>query len=99
MFTRIATALAAVTLGAFFVPEAVSARTYCNTTSNGHTISRKDNGHSGSDYIMAWDRRGNLVADMSVICTGGGGNRWSAKSAYSKSEMQRLANSWCNNYQ
>ena len=99
MLTRIASALAAVALGSFAAPEAVNARTFCNTTSNGHTICRKDNGHSGSDFIRVWNPSGTVIADMSVICTGGGGNRWTAKSSYSKSEMQRLANSWCDNYQ
>ena len=99
MFIRIASALAAVALGTVGMPEAASARVHCSETSNGHTICRKDNGHSGSDYIMAWNPAGTVVAEMSVICTGNGGNRWTARSAYSKSEMQKLANSWCDNYQ
>ena len=99
MFIRIASALAAVALGTVGMPDSASARVHCSETSNGHTICRKDNGHSGSDYIMAWDRRGNLVTEMSVICTGGGGNRWTAKSSYPKYENQKLANSWCDNYQ
>lgn len=99
MLIRIASALAAVALGTFGIAEGASARVNCSETSNGHTICRKDNGHSQADAIIAWNPSGTLVAEMSVICTGRGGNRWTARSVYSKSEMQKLANSWCDNYQ
>ena len=99
MFTRIAASLAAVALGTVGIAEDASARTRCYTTSTSHRICTTDNGHSGSDYITAWNSSGTVVSQMSVICTGGGGNRWNATSSYSKSENQKLANSWCDAYQ
>ena len=99
MFIRIASALAAVTLGTFGIAEGASAQTRCYTTSTAHRICMTDNGHSGSDYITARNSAGTLVTEMSVICTGRGGNRWNATSSYSKSANQKLANSWCDSYQ
>lgn len=99
MFTRIASALAAVALGTVGMPDDASARTRCYTTSTAHRICATDNGHSGTDYITAWNPQGTVVSQMSVICTGRGGNRWSATSSYSKYENQKLANSWCDAYQ
>jgi aspartate oxidase len=99
MFTRIAASLAAVALGTVGIAEDASARTRCHTTTTAHRICATDNGHSGTDYITAWNSSGTLVSQMSVICTGRGGNRWSATTSYSKSENQKLANAWCDGYQ
>jgi len=99
MFTRIAASLAAVVLGTVGMPDDASARTRCYTTSTAHRICMTDNGHSGSDYITARNSAGTLVTQMSVICTGRGGNRWNGRSSYPKTENQKLANSWCDEYQ
>ena len=98
MFVRIAAALAAATLTSFSVPDAVSARTRCTTTSTNYQLCTHDNGRMGSDFIKVWNPNGQLVTTMNVICTGNGGNRWEANSHVSKSTNQSLASWWCENY-
>ena len=92
-----ATALIAAT--SIFVPAAVEARTTCERLGR-YNICRTDNGNYGTDHIGVFIGQTN-VAFMSVICTGGGGNRWEADrnaNYVSYGDLEALANSWCRNY-
>lgn len=77
---------------------AANAKDGCFTTSTNYTICTIDRGHSGSDAIGVWNQYDQKVAQMSVICTGNGGNRWSANTVNDRATMQALANWWCRNY-
>ena len=101
MFTNpVASFLTTVALaGACLVTgNAANAADGCATTSTGYTICTIDRGHSGSDAIGVWNQYDQKVAQMSVVCTGNGGNRWTARSSESRATMQALANWWCRNY-
>jgi hypothetical protein len=92
-----ATALIAAT--SVIAPVAAEAGTRCERA-GAYNICQTDNGHYGTDYIGVF-RGGQNVAFMSVICTGGGGNRWEGErnaSYISYNDMQTLANQWCRNY-
>ena len=99
MFKSLA-AVAAVTVcltGNVFVAEAARAGTRCVNPSENVTVCTADNGDYGNDLIQVW-KDGRLITDMKIICTGNGGNRWSAKTSAQKSDNQKLANWWCRNY-
>ena len=96
--TRVVTTLAIlpISLGA---PQAAEASTRCHNV-NGFTVCTTDRGHYGMDTINVY-RKGNNVASMSVVCTGGGGNTWNAnrdRSVVSYQDLKTLAGWWCNNY-
>ena len=74
----------------------VSAAAKCTTTTTGYTMCAEDNGHMGVDNITVW--RGSERTNMKVLCTGGGGNQWSANSNMSKAMNQVIANMWCDKY-
>ena len=100
MFKSIMTAVAAAAIAVTGAP-GVEASTGCSTLRNGYTICTIDNGNYGTDAIGVWTPSDRKVAHMKVICTGNGGNRWSANrnSAYvSYNDLQAVANWWCANY-
>ena len=95
----VAAASVAVCLtGNAFVTEAASAYTGCRTLSSGWEICTLDNGDYGSDRINVYKPNGELATKMTVICTGNGGNRWSASTDQPKADNQKLANWWCAKY-
>ena len=66
----------------------------------GFDVCYRDNGNYGADRIAVWTGDYN-VADMTVICTGGGGNRWEATrdaQYVSYGDLEALANRWCRDY-
>jgi len=66
----------------------------------GFDVCYRDNGDYGADRIGVWANNLN-VADITVICTGGGGNRWEGQrdTRYiSYGDMEALANRWCRDY-
>lgn len=76
------------------------ANTRC-TTLAGYDVCYIDNGNYGADKIGVFLPNGQNVAFMSVICTGGGGNRWEGDrntSFISYGDMKALADTWCANY-
>ena len=90
--------LAVCLTGNAFVTEAASAYTGCRTLPSGWEICTLDNGDYGSDRINVYKPNGEVATQMKVICTGGGGNRWSANTDQPKADNQKLANWWCANY-
>lgn len=93
-------ATAAIAATSIFAPAAVEARTHCNTVA-GFDVCYIDNGNYGTDKIGVFLPNGQNVAFMSVICTGGGGNRWEAdrnRQYISYGDLEALANRWCRNY-
>ena len=94
-------ALAAATITIGFTANTADASTGCFSLRNGYTICTIDNGDYGTDKIGVWTPSDRRVATMSVICTGNGGNRWSANrnSSYvNYSDLTAIANWWCANY-
>ena len=92
-----ATAVIAAT--SIIAPVAVEAGTRCQSVGR-YNVCRTDNGRYGTDYIGVF-LGGTNVAFMSVICTGGGGNRWEGDrntSFISYGDMKALADTWCANY-
>ena len=66
----------------------------------GFDVCYRDNGNYGADRIAVWTNDYN-VADMTVICTGGGGNRWEATrdaQYVSYGDLEALADRWCRDY-
>ena len=101
MFKSIITAAAAASICVAAAPMGADASTRCRTLPSGWDVCTIDRGHSGSDSIGVFNRADNMVAHMSVVCTGNGGNRWNGNrdTRYvSYSEMQTLANWWCAGY-
>ena len=92
-------ATAVIATAGFFTPVAVEAQDYCKKIA-GFDVCYRDNGNYGADRIAVWANNYN-VADMTVICTGGGGNRWEAtrdRNYISYGDLEALANTWCDNY-
>jgi len=101
MFKSIITAVATASIAVAGVATGAEAATGCTTLRDGYTVCTIDRGHSGSDAIGIFNRYDQMVARMSVVCTGNGGNRWSADrdTRYvTYSALQATANWWCANY-
>ena len=89
--------LGALTIGAV-APEIASARTQCEDLGDGYTYCYVDNGHSGADYLRVANRSNGDETTLRVICTGGGGNRWTSYGNLTRSDNQFIANHWCKRY-
>ena len=90
-----------ITLGSIFGGVAeVEASTRCKDLGGGVDMCFQDNGRMGTDMIGIWID-GKNISVIEVLCTGNGGNRWSAqtkKNTLSYSTIQNVANNWCRNY-
>lgn len=71
----------------------------CTHTNTGWTICSRDNGRMGVDHIGMVGPQGQ-EGGMSILCTGGGGNRWQARgnAGMTRGHYQSMANHWCRNY-
>lgn len=101
MFKSLLTAVATASVAIAGFSSGAEARTNCFTVPSGYSVCTIDRGDYASDSIGIFNRSDRMVASMTVVCTGGGGNRWSGKrdtSAVSYNEMQTVANWWCANY-
>ena len=76
-FKNIATAaiIATASLCTLDAVSALGAKADQCTKIAGYDVCYRDNGDYGADRIGVWAGNRN-VADITVICTGGGGNRW-----------------------
>ena len=101
MFKSIMSAVAAAAITvAGNAPGAVAA-TGCFTLPSGWDVCTIDRGDYGTDSIGVFNNSDTMVASMRVVCTGNGGNRWSADrdTRYvSYSDLSAVANWWCRNY-
>ena len=100
MFKSIITAVAATAIAVAGNAPAAVAGTGCVEMRNGWDVCTIDNGHYGTDAIGLF-KYNTMVASMRVICTGNGGNRWSAdrNTQYvSYADLKSVAAWWCDNY-
>ena len=101
MFKSIITAVATASIAVAGVATGAEAATGCNTLPSGWDICTIDRGDYGTDSIGVFKQNDVMVAQLSVICTGNGGHRWTGERdtryvAYS--DMQAVATWWCANY-
>ena len=101
MFKSILSAAAAASIDITGTGIGARAATGCFTLPSGWDVCTIDRGDYGTDSIGVFNNSDAMIAHMRVICTGNGGNRWSADrdTRYvSYSDLQTVANWWCANY-
>ena len=70
----------------------------CSRTSTNWMFCSQDNGDFRPDVLTLTSPDGSERTRVTVICTGGDGNRWESYGTLSKTENQEISNHWCKNY-
>ena len=89
------TILGVSTLGT--VP-AIAGTMDCSRTSTNWMFCSQDNGDFRPDVLTLTSPDGSDRTRLTVICTGGGGNRWESYGNFSKQENQDVVSHWCEDY-